>query len=65
MINQYSTKGSGDDTTKETLFYATGGWNNQLSASKIDDKGELLWGWDATESHPSFVSTTTLTADDP
>ena len=28
MINQYSTKGSGDETTKETLYYATGTWNN-------------------------------------
>ena len=61
MINAYAyTELTGD----ETLYYATGFWNDQLASDKIGNENELLWGWDATESHNS-EETTTVTSDDP
>ena len=58
MINQYKYTGQSD---KETLYDATGYWNDQLSGVKAPALG---WGWDATESHQS-IETQTVTSDDP
>ena len=60
MINQYAyTESEGE----YPLYDATGTWNEQLRSDKIQvSDSQMLWGWDATESHQS-ITTTELTAD--
>lgn len=54
-LNQYSYEQ--DSSQPDKIYAETSPWNTMLKDYKISlAADEMLWGWDATESHSSFTT---------